>query len=61
MEATSTRRAGVERFNFPAGVKPYLVIDLTNDLSGSWGGGVMDIFPSNGTIQLGGRWHPRLV
>lgn len=61
MEATSTRRAGIERFTFPTGVKPYFVMDLSNDLPASWGGGVMDIFPDNGTIQFGGRWKPRLV
>ena len=35
MEATSTRRAGVERFTFPKGSKPYFVLDLSNDLPAS--------------------------
>ncbi|KAF8318019.1 glycoside hydrolase family 92 protein [Clavulina sp. PMI_390] len=58
IEATSTRRGGIERFTFPAGVKPYFVMDLSNDLPASFGGGVMDIFPDNGTIQFGGQWKP---
>ena len=35
MEATSTRRAGLERFTFPRGSKPYFVLDLSNDLPAS--------------------------
>lgn len=35
MEATSTRRAGLERFTFPKGSKPYFVLDLANDLPAS--------------------------
>ena len=61
MEVTSTRRAGIERFTFPAAVKPYFVMDLSNDLPMSWGGGEMNIFPNNGTIQFGGRWKPRYI
>ena len=34
MEATSTRRAGLERFTFPQGWKPYFVIDLANESPG---------------------------
>jgi len=35
MEATSTRRAGLERFRFPHGWKPYkFVIGLANDFVG---------------------------
>ena len=30
MEATSTRRAGLERFTFPKGSTPYFVLDLAN-------------------------------
>jgi hypothetical protein len=59
MEATSTRRAGIERFTFPPGVKPYFVLDLSNDMANSFSGGMMDIFPENGTILLGGYWKPR--
>ena len=35
MEATSTRRAGLELFTFPKGSKPYFVLDLANDLPAS--------------------------
>ena len=59
MEATSTRRAGLERFTFPSGSKPYFVIDLANDLLGSFAGGEMRIDPDQGRIRIGGRWSPR--
>ena len=59
MEATSTRRAGLERFTFPSGSKPYFVIDLANDLPGSFSGGEMHIDPSQGRIRIGGRWRSR--
>lgn len=59
IEATSTRRAGLERFTFPNGSKPYFVLDLANDLPGSFSGGVMDIDPGKGRITLGGSWAPR--
>lgn len=60
MEATSTRRAGLERFTFPKGTKkPYFVLDLSNDLPGSFAGGVMDIDPDLGRVTLGGHWSPR--
>ncbi|KAI0675348.1 glycoside hydrolase family 92 protein [Trametes maxima] len=56
MEATSTRRAGLERFTFPKGSKPYFVLDLANDLPASFAGGRMDIDPEKGRITLGGLW-----
>ena len=59
MEATTTRRAGLERFTFPRGSKPYFVLDLANDLPASFGGGVMDIDPNRGRVTVGGRWRPR--
>ena len=60
MEATSTRRAGLERFTFPRnGGKPYFVLDLANDLPASYMGGRMDIDPEKGRITLGGRWGSR--
>lgn len=59
MEATSTRRAGLERFTFPKGSKPYFVLDLTDDLPASFAGGSMDINPDQGRITLGGRWGSR--
>ncbi|KAI0771821.1 glycoside hydrolase family 92 protein [Irpex lacteus] len=56
MEATSTRRAGLERFTFPKKSKPYFVLDLANDLPGSFAGGSMNIDPQKGRITLGGLW-----
>ncbi|KAK7043271.1 hypothetical protein VNI00_008625 [Paramarasmius palmivorus] len=56
MEATSTRRAGLERFTFPEGSKPYFVIDLANDLPASFAGGTLDIDPVKGRITIGGRY-----
>jgi putative alpha-1,2-mannosidase len=59
MEATSTRRAGLERFTFPQGEKPYFVIDLANDLPASFAGGTLDIDPNNGRITIGGHFGSR--
>ncbi|KAF7289322.1 Glycoside hydrolase family 92 protein [Mycena indigotica] len=56
MEATATRRAGLERFTFPANSKPYFVLDLANDLPASFAGGSLDIDPDKGRITIGGRW-----
>ncbi|KAI9062844.1 glycoside hydrolase family 92 protein [Trametes sanguinea] len=56
MEATSTRRAGLERFTFPKGSKPYFVLDLANDLPASFAGGQLDIDPEQGRITMGGLW-----
>ncbi|KAI0085083.1 glycoside hydrolase family 92 protein [Irpex rosettiformis] len=56
MEATSTRRAGLERFTFPKRTKPYFVLDLANDLPGSFAGGSMNIDPQKGRITLNGLW-----
>ncbi|KAI0687903.1 glycoside hydrolase family 92 protein [Cytidiella melzeri] len=56
MEATSTRRAGLERFTFPKKSKPYFVLDLANDLPGTFAGGSMNIDPQQGRITLGGLW-----
>lgn len=61
MEATSTRRAGLERFTFPKKTKPYFVLDLANDLPGSFAGGSMDIDPQKGRITLSGLWSSRQV
>jgi hypothetical protein len=60
MEATSTRRAGLEKFTFPSGSKPYFVLDLANDLPGSFAGGELNIDPEQGRIMIGGRWGSRL-
>ncbi|EMD37640.1 glycoside hydrolase family 92 protein [Gelatoporia subvermispora B] len=57
MEATSTRRAGLERFTFPKGSgTPYFVLDLANDLPESFAGGTLDIDPDQGRITIGGHW-----
>ncbi|KAG6866373.1 hypothetical protein C0991_005294 [Blastosporella zonata] len=57
MEATPTRRAGLERFTFPVGTtKPYFVLDLANDLPVSFAGGHLDIDPAKGRITIGGLW-----
>ncbi|KAG2148635.1 glycoside hydrolase family 92 protein [Suillus bovinus] len=56
IEATSTRRAGLERFTFPKGSKPYFVLDLANDLPASFAGGSLDIDPVQGRITLGGQY-----
>lgn len=56
MEATATRRAGLERFTFPAGSKPYFALDLANDLPVSFAGGEMNIDPNKGRITIGGFW-----
>ncbi|KAL4242672.1 Peptide-N(4)-(N-acetyl-beta-glucosaminyl)asparagine amidase [Abortiporus biennis] len=56
MEATPTRRAGLERFTFPKGSKPYFVLDFTSDLPASFAGGNMAIDPEKGRITMGGLW-----
>ncbi|KAJ7451768.1 glycoside hydrolase family 92 protein [Mycena galericulata] len=56
IEATATRRAGLERFTFPSGSKPYFVLDLANDLPESFAGGSMNIDPDLGRITIGGQW-----
>ncbi|KAH9484970.1 putative secreted glycosidase [Psilocybe cubensis] len=56
MEATATRRAGLERFTFPSGSKPYFVLDLANDLPASFNGGNMTIDPEKGRVTIGGSW-----
>jgi hypothetical protein len=62
MEATSTRRAGLERFTFPKGAgTPYFVLDLAMDLPSSFAGGEMTIDPTLGRITMGGLWGSRLV
>lgn len=62
MEATSTRRAGLERFTFPegyAGSAPYFVLDLANDLPVSFAGGTLNIDAELGRITMGGQWGSR--
>jgi putative alpha-1,2-mannosidase len=59
MEATSTRRAGLERFTFPQGNTPFFTLDLANDLPGSFKGGNLTIDPNAGRITIGGFWGSR--
>lgn len=61
MEATSTRRAGLERFTFPPKTTPFFVLDLANDLPGTFAGGTMNIDPTKGRITLGGEWGSRQI
>ena len=61
MEATATRRAGLERFTFPSGSTPYFVLDLANDLPASFAGGNLTIDPELGRVMIGGRWGSRYV
>jgi glycosyl hydrolase family 92 len=62
MEATSTRRAGLERFTFPGGTRtPFFTLDLANDLPRSFKGGNMTIDPETGRITIGGSWGSRYV
>ena len=58
MEATTTRRAGLERFTF-SGSKPYFVLNLANDLPASFKGGQLTIDPDKVRITIGGRWGSR--
>ena len=49
IEATSTRRAGLIRFTFPAFTEPttnHIVVDLIDDLQRSFQGGSISISPS---------------
>lgn len=59
MEATSTRRAGLERLTFPKGAKPYIVLDLASDLPASFAGGTLDFDPDKGRITMSGQWGSR--
>jgi hypothetical protein len=62
MEATSTRRAGLERFTFPEGTRTsFFTLDLASDLPRSFKGGNMTIDPEAGRITIGGFWGSRYV
>ncbi|KAI0298528.1 glycoside hydrolase family 92 protein [Russula brevipes] len=56
MEATSTRRAGLERFTFPKGNTPFFTLDLANDSPASFKGGNMTIDRGAGRIKIGGSF-----
>ncbi|KAF9479830.1 hypothetical protein BDN70DRAFT_806378 [Pholiota conissans] len=56
IEATSTRRAGLVRFTFPAFTTAgtnHIVVDLTNDLQRSFHGGSVSISPSSRVMLSG--------
>ncbi|KAJ3572733.1 hypothetical protein NP233_g2897 [Leucocoprinus birnbaumii] len=56
LETTSTRRAGLIRFTFPASsTSRHVVVDLANDLQRSFHGGEMNI-TRNGRVQLQGTY-----
>lgn len=56
LETTSTRRAGLIRFTYPATTTPNLVVvDLTNDLQRSFSGGEISVEDS-GRVKLGGTF-----
>jgi hypothetical protein len=59
MEATSTRRAGLERFTFPQDNISFFTLDLSNDLSDSFRAGNITINSDAGRITVGGFWGPR--
>lgn len=61
MESTSTRRAGLIRYTFPAsalegGLQPHVVQDWTIDAPGTFRGGVIDFNRDQGRILLNGSW-----
>lgn len=52
LEATSTRRAGLIQFTYPADLNgTFVVVDLTNDLQRSFEGGSMDIEDTRVTLS----------
>ncbi len=63
MEMTSTRRAGLQRYTFPASEmsklnsEPFLVQDWTNDLPGTFSGGEMEFDVDKGQIRISGQWR----
>lgn len=62
MEASSTRRAGLLRYTFPASLleggalQPHIVQDFTNDAPGRFRGGSIDFDPAQGRIMINGSW-----
>jgi len=57
LETTSTRRAGLIRFEFPNSTSAtnHVVVDLTNDLQRSFHGGSVSVTPS-GRVKLQGTF-----
>ena len=57
IETTSTRRAGLIRFTYPArSDSTHVVVDLTNDLQRSFHGGSLSLDPDAGRIELEGTF-----
>ncbi|MBW0482570.1 hypothetical protein O181_022285 [Austropuccinia psidii MF-1] len=57
-EATSTRRAAIEKFSFSdPEAQPYFVLDLAQDQPNSFQGGNLTIDPLKGLIKMGGKWY----
>ncbi|GAA94074.1 glycoside hydrolase family 92 protein [Mixia osmundae IAM 14324] len=57
-EATSTRRAGLERITYPASSRSWLSIDLSHDSANGFSGGNMTIDPVAGRVTAGGFFKP---
>ena len=56
-ETTSTRRAGLIRFSYPATANStYVVVDLTHDLQRSFEGGTVSLNASTGRVTLTGTF-----
>lgn len=62
MEASSSRRAGLLRYTFPASIteggilQPHIVQDWTNDAPGRFRGGTIDFDPDQGRILINGSF-----
>ncbi|KAK0560031.1 hypothetical protein OC861_006435 [Tilletia horrida] len=62
MEATTTRRAGLQRYKFPKTLLessqslPHLVFDWTRDNPSSWAGGEIKFDYEQGRILMNGSW-----
>lgn len=62
MEASSTRRAALVRYTFPASIleggslQPHIVQDWTNDAPGRFRGGTIDFDPDQGRILINGSY-----
>ncbi|KAL9938972.1 hypothetical protein V8E36_001785 [Tilletia maclaganii] len=63
METTTTRRAGLQRYTFPASVLsdagslPHLVFDWTRDNPSTFAGGTIDFDYAKGRILMNASWY----
>ncbi|KAK0544025.1 hypothetical protein OC844_007515, partial [Tilletia horrida] len=63
MEATTTRRAGLQRYTFPKQLLdanhslPHLVFDWTRDNPSSWAGGEINFDYDRNRIVMNGSWY----